>query len=625
MKVVFNNNNIDIIDSTKSENKNISDLWSNVREDYIDWLNNFRLKKVDNDKTIAESLTWKGMSVWWLSTLSARDSEQDNRWLHRLMVLYLCKEYGTKISVTTDDRLLVRSIHSNFSKINVDSEVNGVNNIRNMVRNYFPMLLNGLRLLISIAKHLEIYILLIGLGGKQLSKPLYTKKNIWFRSIYPANWVQDKNGDWMDRHIRHSPKHDQKYDLKSGYLMYVKKYNKDKGISFFEIWNQLRCIKDKTGRNVLFVESYLSLFDILECYYSSIKELWKIKRWMRFDRFTDYFIINGIDLSCVLLDEWRKGYFYQVQNYKLHSLAIVNFLSNFDKPQIVVTYGEFFAQSRYAYHASKLANPGCKFVAMQHATFVKNKMYGYYRKDEFDGLDDDINYIPRPDYYLAQGDQYASILREFYDKDKTNVIGCLKYDAFNSIKKDWGKIRSRLKLKYDISDENIIVLSPSIDDALDIFSIIKGLDNLKTIRIMLSPHPATNINDIKIVHHQMCPNLDIKYISDEPTYNLFTIADLVVCGYSTVAIEAAYFGVQSLRARALGRFPLFDEGKLIPSFSDSESFILWYQNRYRNNNKVSNDILKQDLAYNYFYKIDNGVADRLWKFLETKEDLLLNA
>ncbi len=83
MIVVFKNNSISIDGESTDDHKKISVLWDEVRECYTDWVADFRLKKIDK-LTIAESLEWKGMSTWWLSPLVARDSEQDNRWLHRL-------------------------------------------------------------------------------------------------------------------------------------------------------------------------------------------------------------------------------------------------------------------------------------------------------------------------------------------------------------------------------------------------------------------------------------------------------------------------------------------------------------------------------------------------------------
>ena len=617
IKVIYINNKITINSSTNNSVR-INRLYDDVREDYIDWLESFRLRKVEN-KTVAEAIIWKGMSVWWLNSLTARDSALDNRWLHRLMILYLCKEYKEVILLQTDDRLLEKSINNNFDTVKVDRKAHAVSSIKEQIKNNYPKLLNWLRLLMSIVRHLEVYFLLRGVNDKQLHKLSYVNITVWFRSIYPANWVQDEDDNWMDRHIRHLPLLDQKYSSRSGYLMYVKRYGQNAGLSFMAMWKKLRHIDDAIKRDVFFPEAHLSLYDIVESYYSSMKELGIIRRWMKSSEFIKKFVINEIDVSDVLLDEWCSGYYHTVQYNKLHSLAIVNFLSKFKKPQTIVTYGEFFAQSRYAYYVDKMLNSGSKFVVLQHAMNVKNRMFGYYRKDEFNG----VNGIPSPDYYLAQGEQYVSILNEFYDEEKINIVGCLKYDTFFNVINNRKTIKNRLIKKYKIKDETVIVLAPSIDDIYDIFSIIKNISG--SIKVMLRPHPATNVVDIGRLHNKICPDLNVDYILDEPTYNLFTIADLVVCGYSTVAIEAAYFGVQSVRASNLGAFPLFDKETLIPSFFSDDSFIEWYKNRYQTKTNLGIDIEElQQLANKYFYKIDGKTADRVWDFLITEENLLSN-
>ena len=624
MKIVFKNNVISICNTSLDKQKAISELWVQLREDYSDWVASFRLKKIDNDKTVAESLEWRGMSSWWLSSLVARDPEQDNQWLHRLMVLYLCKSYESSIVVETDDQVLEKSIVRNFSGINIERLSSRDESIKNRIRYSYPLLFNVLKLLRSYFQHLEVYLLLAGVRRKQLSRFQSSLATIWFRSTYPANWVQDDECLWMDRHIRHAPLLDKKYDNHSAYLMFIKRYGKDIDAGFNVLRKRLKSLEDDAKREVFFPEAHLNLLDIIGCYYSSFLELKKINYWKRSNKFIKWFLINDIDVSDVLLDEWRNGYFHKIQYNKVHGLAIERFFSNMDSPQTVVTYGEFFVQSRYAYYALKRVSPGSKIVSLQHAMNVRNRMYGYYRKDEFRYGDNDINYSPRPDYYLSQGKRYVSILGEFYDGG-VRVIGCLKYDVFNEIEKYRYLIKERLVEKYCLSDEVVVLLAPSIDDASDILFLIGKLCSVESVRIILRPHPATNVSDIMRMHSEICPDVEILYVSDEPTYNLFSIADLVVCGYSTVAIEAAYFGVQAVRAVRLGTFPLFDEEVLIPSFFSGDDFIQWFNDRYYTNvNANSDDIELKKLAYNYFYKIDGNTADRLWEFLVGEKGLSNN-
>ena len=620
MIVVFKKNRISIDGDSTDDHKKVSLLWDEVRECYTDWVADFRLKKIDK-LTIAESLEWKGMSTWWLSPLVARDSEQDNRWLNRLMVLFLCKNHIDNIEVRTDDNILKKSISKNFSSIKVNGiSKNSAGVIKDNIKHNHPVLLNMFRFLISFYRHFEIYFLLLGTRRKQSNELLTSLVTIWFRSTYPANWVIDESGYWMDRHIRHSPCLDEKYDNKSGYLIYLKRYSKDRSVSIYEMWKRLRSLRHIARRDVFFPEAHLSFLDIVSSYYSSYREYRLINRWKKSKYFISLFLINGIDVSDVLLDEWCNAYFYKIQYNKLHSLALVRFFSIFNSPQTIVTYGEFFVQSRFAYYAVKKVCPGSKFVSIQHAMNVKNKMFGYFRKDEFLNDDDNLNYSPRPDYYLSQGDQYLSLLNEFYS-NHSKIIGCLKYDVFKYVMQNKQAIKSSLINKYSIKSEVVVVLAPSIDDAQDIFVIVKELSGVDSIRIFLRPHPATNINDIKKLHENLCPDLKVTYILDEPTHKLFIIADLVICGYSTIAIEAGYFGVQSVRTLPLGSFPLFDEEELIPSFTSGSSFIQWFKEYDMRNDTHKKRLALKELAKKYFYKIDGRTADRLWLFLTSEKKL----
>ena len=117
MKLIYTNNSITIKKINHIAPKAIYNLWNLVRDDVHEWVSDFRLNKPINNKRITEIFQWKGMSTWWMNSLSMKDSEQNNQWIHRIMVLYICKEYFDKIEIITDDKTLVTSIKINFPKI----------------------------------------------------------------------------------------------------------------------------------------------------------------------------------------------------------------------------------------------------------------------------------------------------------------------------------------------------------------------------------------------------------------------------------------------------------------------------------------------------------------------------
>ena len=266
---------------------------------------------------------------------------------------------------------------------------------------------------------------------------------------------------------------------------------------------------------------------------------------------------------------------------------------------------------RFAYFKSKHSQRVNTFIALQHAYNCKNKMICYYRSKEF--TCDDINLRqPVPDYYLTQGPQYKSLLENFYDKDRIKVIGCLKYDNFNNTQSNAFEIKKRIIHKYKLENKRVILLAPSVNDIDSIFRIVSSLKNHSNVEILLSPHPAIDINKMKDSNNSICPELKIKFVTEEKTEELLTVASIVVCGYSSVALEASFFGVQSVRALPLGEVPLFDDDDLIPCLYSSEDFINWYQNF--TDNEMNRHQLSL-LSHKYFYKIDSQSNVRLWDFI----------
>ena len=114
--VKFTNNQIKIGYQGIEDPGNIQSLWNKIRENYLDWAANVRLKTLENGKSIAENLLWQGMSTWWINPLVRKDPELSNRWLNRLMILYLCNEIPYTVDIETDDKTLVNCLYKNFPK-----------------------------------------------------------------------------------------------------------------------------------------------------------------------------------------------------------------------------------------------------------------------------------------------------------------------------------------------------------------------------------------------------------------------------------------------------------------------------------------------------------------------------
>ena len=94
--------------------------------------------------------------------------------------------------------------------------------------------------------------------------------------------------------------------------------------------------------------------------------------------------------------------------------------------------------------------------------------------------------------------------------------------------------------------------------------------------------------------------------------DLLVACDLVVCGSSTVAIEAAIFGKPAIRILGIDTFPQFPEDPMIPCFSDSVELTNWLASGFVLARQRSMEVYRA-MAENYFHKIDGHAKDRLWQ------------
>lgn len=623
IKARYLNNKLSLDDVPKEEHKRIRELWNTLREDYTDWVADVRMKDFGAGKPMVELLPWKGMSTWWLNPLVEKDNENNNGWFNRLMVLYLFRTFSGRISFETDDKLLFKSIVKNFSNVSRIFKPSGPFSVKQYLMLRWSPLLKVARFVSKL--FIVRYLLLIGFRRLQISRYASLKSSIWYITFFPANWIKAKNEYWCDRHFCDAPLKDSEYGQLARYIVYVIRYAKDKNIGIFKLWNELRNLEKKTGREIAFPEAHLRLQDIGESFLSTFREWMRFKSWRRLPYFKELFRLRDMDVADILLDEWESGYWGVLQYNKLHGLAMARFLQDVKHEHTVVTYGEIFVQNRSVYHLSKLYSPHTKFVAVQHAMNVKNKMCTYHRKTEFerDATIDHIIFSPTPNKFLTQGSQYSEIVTEFFDPYNVSIIGSLKYDHYTSILRNKEEIKRHCNEKLNLDNSKILLLAPSVNDHQEIIDIFSCWEEKDDWEVMLSPHPATDVNTIKAYQEKLYPDLEINYETNFRTYELMTVSSLVITGYSTTAIEACFFGVRSVRFLNLGTFPLFDYEASIPVFHDGYSFMKWFENQEWENTAENKKETRErnELISKYFYKIDGKTSDRLWKFLNTDSDL----
>ena len=93
---------------------------------------------------------------------------------------------------------------------------------------------------------------------------------------------------------------------------------------------------------------------------------------------------------------------------------------------------------------------------------------------------------------------------------------------------------------------------------------------------------------------------------------------LIICGYSTLAYEAAIFGVQSVRLTPYSIIPTRSGDCRIPEFYNSNDFNKWFEDNKLTLLKNNNSKLKT-LAKDYFYINDTNASKRFWRLIEKIE------
>jgi hypothetical protein len=597
------------------DKKKVRCLWNIIREDYADWVAEVRLKEFGQGMPLVELLKWKGMSTWWITPLVSKSVGLNDRWMNRLMILYLCKHYTNDLELKTDDKIVITAINNNFENQNIEILKSEVNNFGSYVKYQWVGVANLLRYILSILQCFERWLVLRSMAKKQTSQNLSLNSSIWFQSQYPANWIKTENGVWQDRHLADAPLEDVKYKKCSNYLMYLQFYGKDNNVGFFQLWKNVRSIEDKTNRKVTFPEAHLRISDFIDAYLSTLVEWIKLRNWKKLSQFRDLFHLNGMDVSDILISEWESGYWGLIQYCKLRGLATKRFFNVLSHQPTIVNYAEFYIETRADYHLRSLTDYGALYYAVQHTQSSRNTGETYNRRSEFSQTEplDPIHFCPAPDYYLAHGEQYANILSEYYPKKQIKVIGSLKIKQYLDHKKH---SKASLFNELEISSSKITVLiAASSEDIVDICIMLMKWQPERDINIIFTPHPSSNVKNVKILIKTYLSHLPVLFINTISTPKIMAFVDLIICGFSNISFEAALFGTPSVMLIPLGAFYPREADYRVPEFYDGETFNAWFNSYNWNNKRNQQKAILTQLAFEYYYYPDGKASDRMWKIL----------
>jgi len=303
----------------------------------------------------------------------------------------------------------------------------------------------------------------------------------------------------------------------------------------------------------------------------------------------------------------------EIQMNIFNGLSIKNFLKTTESVKLMITYGEFNPGARSLYFFARDLEKPPKILSIQHGHANKNFMFFFHKKSEFTkniSLEGKF-YSPSPDFYLTQGNQYNKILKSFFPK-KTKIIGSLK-DYVYKFKKNSNYIKLK-KIKHK-NKKKIVLICPSMGDEFSILDRLKKSVNYE-YRFILSPHfGSSNKREIiKRYFDELGDKCTLEVYSDIRTIDLLSISSIVICGFSSVAYEALFFGAQSVRVIDPIQPQYFDPNDNLPIASSS------YRLKRILNGKFylkTNKTKMKKLIKHYYYKLDNKTHKRFWSYIQS--------
>jgi hypothetical protein len=542
--------------------------WIEFREAYIDWMAEWPKRS-----GIKELLRWHDYSMWWSTNLVAKDSYNNFGWLARLC-----------------ERVLRSEVREPLIKK------------RRRGPTFFLILL-----LNDIAKFFVTKIYFRNQPRIQSDIIFYSME---MNLLYNGNVL-------YDRHYGATLLKDQEYGHQSSYLLKLD-ISPTNLLRPFRWYKQLSKKIHDLEHNTTIVDTNIKLYDLLSIHFVVFIAWCKFFLIKNKKYFRDCFVIKGVACDDILIAELEQSFFGPIQNSLVQAFMIRGFLKSCGEKSItLINYLELVASARPIYHFAKLDNRNDQFVIIQHAVKSKNNLGFYHRKTEFNFISDNNSVVlsQLPDHYFVHGTQFANIAEEFFPKDKIHIIGCLKYDHYKLLRDEVDKNRKRMSTKIKKGNEKIIIVAPSFGgDIYNILSVIcSDISTKNKIRFIISPHPLDKQEEIlKLSQKLGCP-LSFEFFPEHSTQDLLFIADLVVCGYSSIALESVIFDVPSIRIIDKHTIPLVEGEPAIDYVFNSGEF-------WDSINKLSNESLGfkkrnvcLDMVSSYFYRIDGHSTDRFWK------------
>jgi len=520
---------------TPSSANNLLKKWEKTRDIYQDWVAKTELRNF-----FFNNINYNNFSLWWICNLVNRDNELDNSWyinLHKIISqnIYIKKKFNFFICFLKLLRNLILKIFFNF-----------------IIKIFF---------------------------FTRYKKKKYI--NCFHSYDYNLKYEEKKTID-----ILFGLTPIKKFKKKNTYLIQIINYQ-----NFFKNFDNSKK-KDFLKENFI-LDEFISTREIIQIYLAVFFLYFKCINFLKKNR---VFILKSRDCSNVLEPFLLKSFFGSIQNYLITSIAIKNFLNQYNSIKNFIGYGAFLpGYSSNYFFLKKTTNPPF-VVTIQHGYSNENKLFYKFSTKEFSAKNtNNFNslYFSTPDLYFVQGDQYKKILEKFFF-NKIKIIGALNRDKKNFI------LNKEIKNNpLRNNKKKIVLIVTSIGDERLLFNFFNKIKNFnKDLLFVLSPHPLYIDETLKLFQKSL-KNSEIKYFNNMSSEMLISVSFLVILSQSAVAFEALLRGVPSLRVIDKFYPPLFAKSDGFPLVETKKHFSLFFKNLrlIKNNTKF-----KKKKKKNYFKK-----------------------
>jgi len=181
-----------------------------------------------------------------------------------------------------------------------------------------------------------------------------------------------------------------------------------------------------------------------------------------------------------------------------------------------------------------LSEHNVKIVAVQHGA-ISDRNIAY----RFCGADKSYNAIPALSLFRGEYTKNQLIRDSIYQEEDIRLVGHMRTDVIpNLLEKANSTHKNNPTILYATQTFQTSDRALKLKIHEDFFSVCKQMPQLNFV---LKPHPNEKNDDL---YHELIKAYDLKNLSVEKgdLYQILSKVDLVITYYSTVGIEALYFG-----------------------------------------------------------------------------------